>query len=163
RRSPPGGRSAARPRGPPPRERAWARGDRRPARASGRDRAGREPRRGRPRRRRGRRLRRRRARAPRRGRRPGRPGRPEARAAARREDLVAKLLEAGAAPTPILAGLGFREEHLPILRRLLAAGADPNAPLAAGRYPLMQAAIPGSAAVIRELIARGADPRRTDP
>ncbi len=70
----------------------------------------------------------------------------------------ARNLQAPASTLHEAARLG----HLVELERLIAAGAQPNAPDAAGRTPLMLAAINGHIDAVQRLLAAGANPSLVD-
>src|SRR6185437_2479777 len=68
---------------------------------------------------------------------------------------------AGRAQSPLNAAV--RSGNLPEVERLLASGADPNAPDDRGNPPLLQAAWAGDTAIIASLISHGADVNRRNP
>ncbi len=69
------------------------------------------------------------------------------------------LAKSGWPPLWCAAALGDTDD----VRRLLAAGADPNAVGDKGHTPLQVAVVYGRTEVIDLLLADGADPNRTDP
>ena len=64
----------------------------------------------------------------------------------------------GLTPLHLAAGFG----RFPVTKRLLAAGADPNARESGGWTPLHRAASEGHENVVRLLLTHGADPRAMD-
>jgi len=81
-------------------------------------------------------------------------------------EAVSTLLAAGAAPnagkqtSPLLAAAS--EDHLDVVKQLLAAGADPKITDVNGQTPLMSAAYGGNVAILRELLHAGAPLDATD-
>ena len=86
----------------------------------------------------------------------------------RRSDVAAYLLERGADPRPASRQGGFTPLHsavatdaaaadVQLVRKLLDAGADPNARSASGGTPLHTAAFTGDRRVLDLLLARGGD------
>lgn len=73
------------------------------------------------------------------------------------DEMVAFLLDHGTPIGNLALIVAAREGHLPIVERLIQAGADPNVQQAWGYTPLMMAAREGYLDVVRHLLENGAN------
>ena len=80
-----------------------------------------------------------------------------------RRKATKRTRPAAASDPKVEFAVALEAGSLPRVRKLLAAGADPDARLPNGYRPLMLAALGGHAGLVRELLSQGANPRRTNP